>query len=217
MNKKFADLNADVQEFIQRFENDARDVYRQRHAIVQAIGLEPGVAVADIGAGTGVFTHLFADAVGPEGSVFAVDIGPAFLKHIARKAHEDGHEGIVRTVLSTQTSAELPPGSIDVAFLCDTYHHFEHPDAMLTSIHKALRPGGRLVLIEFDLREDSSDYVKQRARAPRDVYINELRAAGFDRIETATTPVIGPDHVYMAFRRVEESRADSPDAGPAQP
>ena len=59
----------------------------------------------------------------------------------------------------------LPSGSIDVAFICDTYHHFEHPEKMLASIHRALRPGGRLVIIDFDLRKDSSDFVKDELRA----------------------------------------------------
>ena len=138
------------------------------------MGLRPGDAVADIGAGTGLFTQLFAEQVGPKGTVYAVDIGPAFLKYITGQAKKLGHEHVVKTVLNTQDSTELPAGSIDVAFICDTYHHFDHPEKMLASIHRALRPGGRLVIIDFDLRKDSSDFVKatsacrQGSLLPRD-------------------------------------------------
>ena len=179
MNKKFADPNADIQQFVKRFENEARDIYVKRQDITRAVGLRPGDAVADIGAGTGLFTQLFAEQVGPKGTVYAVDIGPAFLKYIAGQAKKLGHEHVVKTVLNTQDSTELPAGSIDVAFICDTYHHFDHPEKMLASIHRALRPGGRLVIIDFDLRKDSSDFVKQRARAAKGSLLPRDRRSRF--------------------------------------
>ena len=86
MNKKFADPNADIRQFVKRFENEARDIYVKRQNITRAVGLRPGDDVADIGAGTGLFTQLFADQVGPKGTVYAVDIGPAFLKYIAEES-----------------------------------------------------------------------------------------------------------------------------------
>ncbi len=139
MNKKFTDPNADVQQFVKRFENDSRDIYVKRQDITRAVGLRPGDAVADIGAGTGLFSLLFADQVRPKGTVYAVDIGPAFVKYIADQAKKHGYESVINPVLNTQDSTGLAPGSIDVAFLCDTYHHFEHPEKMLASIHHALR------------------------------------------------------------------------------
>ncbi len=167
MNKKFSDPKADIGQFVDRFENEARNIYVKRQSIVRTVGLRPGDAVADIGAGTGLFTQLFADQVGPKGAVYAVDIGPAFIKYIDQQAKKLGHEKTVKTVLNTQESTKLPAGSIDVAFICDTYHHFDHPEKMLASIHRALRSGGRLIIVDFDLRKDSSDFVKQRARARR--------------------------------------------------
>ena len=164
MNKKFTDPNADVQHFVGRFESDSRDIYVKRREIARAVGLRPGDVVADIGAGTGLFSLLFAEQVGPKGAVYAVDIGPAFVKYIGDRAKQQGCEAIVKPVLDTQDSAALASDSIDVAFVCDTYHHFEHPEKMLASIGNALRPGGRLVVIDFDLRENSSEYVKLRAR-----------------------------------------------------
>ena len=206
MNKKFTDPNADIQQFVQRFENEGRDVYAKRRDITRAVGLRSGEAVADIGAGTGLFTELFAEQVGPKGIVFAVDIGPAFLKHIAERAKQHGQEQVVKTVLNKPDSVELPPDSIDVAFLCDTYHHFEHPEKMLDSIHRALRPRGRLV--DHRLRPASrtaAEFVKQRARARRRSTSARSRAAGFERIDRQDCPQI-QDNFYAEFQRVERSR-----------
>ena len=116
---------------------------------------------------------------------------------------------IVKTVLNTPDSTELPAGSIDVAFICDTYHHFDHPEKMLASIHRALRPGGRLVIIDFDLRKDSSEFVKQRARAAKEVYYREIAAAGFEQIDTKNAPAI-KDNFYAEFRRVESKLHTQP-------
>jgi ubiquinone/menaquinone biosynthesis C-methylase UbiE len=203
MDEKFADPNADITQFVERFENEGRDIYTKRHEIVRALGLRPGDVVADIGAGTGLFTMLFADQVGPKGVVYAVDIGPAFLKHIAEQATKHGYEQVVTTVLNTQDSAMLPSNAIDAAFLCDTYHHFEHPEKMLASLHGALRPNGRLIIIDFDLRKDSSDFIKQRARAPKETYCQEITAAGFVLIDAKDAPAI-KDNFYAEFRRVED-------------
>jgi ubiquinone/menaquinone biosynthesis C-methylase UbiE len=202
MNKKFAAPDMDVAEFVKRFENDSRDIYAKRRDITQAVGLRPNDAVADIGAGTGLFSLLFAEQVGPKGTVYAVDISPGFVKYITEQAKQRGHERVVRTVLNTPDSAELPPDSIDVAFICDTYHHFEHPEKMLASIRRALRAGGRLVIIDFDLRKDSSEFVKQRARAAKEVYCGEITAAGFELIEKKDAPAM-QDNFYAEFRRVQ--------------
>jgi ubiquinone/menaquinone biosynthesis C-methylase UbiE/copper chaperone CopZ len=202
MNKKFADPNANIEPFIKQFENESRDIYVERQETTRAVGLRPGDALADIGAGTGLFTLLFANEVGPKGTVYAVDISPVFLKYIAEQAKKHGHEKLITTVLNTQDSAMLPSNAIDVAFICDTYHHFEHPEKMLASIHRALRPSGRLIIIDFDLRKDSSDFVKQRARAPKEVYYREITAAGFKLLNTKDAPSI-KDNFYAEFRRVE--------------
>ncbi len=137
--------------------------------------------------------------------------GPAFVKYIAEQAKQHGHERIVKTVLNTQDSAELPAGSIDVAFICDTYHHFEHPEKMLASIHRALRPGGRLVVVDFDLRKDSGEFVKQRAAPPKEVYYREIAAAGFEQIDAKNAPAI-KDNFYAEFRRGEQGREAMPAA-----
>jgi ubiquinone/menaquinone biosynthesis C-methylase UbiE len=196
--------NPDVPEWVQKFESESREVYTRRDAIVKAMGLKPGMAVADIGAGTGLFTRLFADRVGPEGKVFAVDISPPFLAHIASEAKKRG-QSQVQTVQGTQDSSNLPADSIDVAFLCDTYHHIEHPGRVLASIRRALRPGGRLVVIDFDRREGiSTDFVLKHIRADKARFLAEITAAGFEPVATAEAPRLA-ENFFAAFRKAERS------------
>ncbi|MFO0891917.1 MAG: methyltransferase domain-containing protein [Isosphaeraceae bacterium] len=214
MNKKFADPQMNIEGFVKRFESGPREVYVRRDEIARAVNLRPSESVADIGAGTGLFVRLFAERVGPGGTVYAVDISPAFLRHIERRAKEDGQDRVVKAVKNTQDSVGLPAGSIDVAFLCDTYHHFEHPGKMLASIRHALRPGGRLILVDFDLRPDSSKAVKQRARAPREVYIREIIAAGFDPIATPRAPSL-KEQFFLEFRRAEVDRQGTSGTAPS--
>jgi ubiquinone/menaquinone biosynthesis C-methylase UbiE len=139
--------------------------------------------VADIGAGTGLFTFLFAEAVGPGGRVYAVDIVPEFLSMISERA-ANKQMPQVRAVLGDELSANLPANSIDLAFICDTYHHFEYPQNMLASIHRALGPGGELFMVEFKrIPGESSDWILNHVRAGQEVFTREIEEAGFAQVE----------------------------------
>jgi ubiquinone/menaquinone biosynthesis C-methylase UbiE len=200
INKPFQ--NPDVAEYIKKFESESREIYIGRAAIAQAAGVKPGMAVADVGAGTGLFTRLFAERVGPEGKVYAVDIAEAFLRHIAEGARKQ-EQRHVQTILGTQETTNLPPDAVDLAFLCDVYHHLERHEPVLASIHRALRPGGRLVVIEFDRREGvSSDFILKHVRANKAQFLAEITAAGFEPVETPDAPAL-KENFFAAFRRVE--------------
>lgn len=180
INDSFRD--PDVKEFVGRFEVESREVYSQRKEIVAACEIKPGQTVADIGAGTGLFTRLFSESVGNEGQVIAVDISQKFLDHIARTCSESGRRN-VHTVLCKADSTELPPESVDIAFICDTYHHFEFPTKTMASLHRALKPGGRVVLIDFRREEGkSSDFVLSHVRAGQEVFEREISAVGLRKI-----------------------------------
>jgi len=171
--------NPDVQDFVEKFEIESREVFHHRTEIVAACKIQPGQTVADIGAGTGLFTRLFADAVGKDGRVIAVDISQKFLDHILRTSRETGRQNI-DTLLCTPDSTALPPDSVDVAFICDTYHHFEFPQKTMASLYKALKPGGRVILIDFRRVEgESSDWVLSHVRAGQEVFENEITRVGF--------------------------------------
>ncbi|MCB1125636.1 MAG: methyltransferase domain-containing protein, partial [Verrucomicrobiae bacterium] len=148
LNRQFLSPALDAGQWVERFENEGREIYHQREDIVRVAGIEPGMTVADVGAGSGLFEPLFAREVGPEGGVIAVDIAPKFLELISSRMKEQGLAN-VSTVLCTERSVELPAESVDFVFICDTYHHFAHPEDSLRSIHSALKPGGVLMLVEF--------------------------------------------------------------------
>jgi ubiquinone/menaquinone biosynthesis C-methylase UbiE len=182
INDSYLKADQDVEAWVGRFERESREVFRDRQKIVDAVALKPGMDMADIGSGSGLFEPYFAKAVGPEGKVYAVDLVPDFLTHIEKKAQEAGLNNI-ETRLCTERDVSLPRNSIDVAFLCDVYHHFEYPKTSLASIHLALRKGGELVVIDFKrIPGESSDWILNHVRAGEEVVIKEIEAAGFEMV-----------------------------------
>jgi predicted methyltransferase len=180
INDKFKD--PDVATFVKTFEGESREIYAQRRKIVDACKLKPGTVVADVGAGTGLFTRLFAREVGPRGKVYAVDIAPKFLDHIRKTCKKQGIT-TVETVLCTQKSVNLPANSVDLVFICDTYHHFEYPFRTMESVHKALRPGGRVVLVDFHrIPGKSTKWVLGHVRAGQEVFVKEIVSCGFKKV-----------------------------------
>lgn len=173
----------DYETWVQRFERPGREVYDRRLDIVKASGVARGMTVADIGAGTGLFVRLFAKEVGPTGKVYAVDISKNFIDNVLRTAREQGLAN-VEGIVNTQTDTKLPPRSVDLVFSSDAYHHFEHPREMLTSIHRALKPGGTLVVVDFRREPGkSSAWVLGHVRLGKDEAVREIEAAGFRLIE----------------------------------
>ncbi len=200
INASFLDPELDPQEFVKRFEIESREVYAARQAILRACSAKAGETVADVGAGTGLFTALFAHEVQPGGWVYAVDIAPRFLEHISARATEAGLTNIT-PVLCTRSSVNLAPASINMAFVCDTYHHFEHPAHTLASIHAALRPGGRLVIVDF-IREEgiSSDWVLGHVRAGKNLVIDEIKSAGFELLAEPNVAGLSENY-FLVFRK----------------
>jgi predicted methyltransferase len=170
--------NPDFGLWVHRFEREGREVFDKRHEILRALALRPGMVVADVGAGTGLFTRLMAPAVLPGGRVIAVDIAPEFVANTVRSAEAAGL-GNVTGQLGTARETGLAPGSVDLVFTSDTYHHFEYPRSMLASIHGALRPGGTFIVIDFERIEGvSSPWILGHVRAGKETVIAEVEAAG---------------------------------------
>ncbi|OYP36870.1 SAM-dependent methyltransferase [Rhodopirellula sp. MGV] len=180
-NFKSDDLNVD--EWIERFEVESREAFSARDEVLAACQIEPGDRIADVGAGTGFYSRLFAKRTGWGGWVYSVDIAPKFLQHIAKRATDEGIENIT-TVLGTDKSIRLPPESVDLVFICDTYHHFETPQDTLASIVRALRPGGRLVLIDFErIPGQSRDWLLTHVRAGKETFKGEVEQAGLTFVD----------------------------------
>lgn len=183
INDNFKSADLDVDEYVGRFEGEDRAIFARRHDIVKALDLKPGMNVADIGAGTGFFSRMFAPHVGPKGKVFAVDISETFIKHIKKTAKEQGIKNI-KAVLGDDHSVKLKKNSVDLVFICDVYHHFEFPVDSLASIHKAMRPGGTLVIVDFErVKGVSEEWVLGHVRCGKGTVTDEVKDAGFDFIE----------------------------------
>lgn len=197
-----------VAEFVERFERDGRDAYDHRQDVLKACSLKPGMAIADVGAGTGLFTRLFSPAVGPEGKVYAVDIAEEFVKHIERTAQSKGLKN-VKGIVCTADAVNLPSQAIDVAFICDTYHHFEFPHKTMRSIHEALKPGGVVILIDFHRIEGvSSEWVLGHVRAGQEIFAKEIIDAGFKQIEEKKG--ILKESYFLRFEKVELPKKEKP-------
>jgi ubiquinone/menaquinone biosynthesis C-methylase UbiE len=199
INEKFLDPQLKIEEWTERFETESREIFQNREGILKALALKPGMAVADIGAGTGLFTLPFAQAVGDQGKVYAVEIAKNFLEHIRARANKAQAPNI-ETILCTEKSVELPEASIDLAFICDVYHHFEFPQASLNSLHKALKPGGELILIDFKRIEGvSTDWTLGHVRAGQEVFEKEVTDAGFEKVAEITDLL--KENYFVKFRR----------------
>jgi predicted methyltransferase len=199
INDKFLDPKLNVEEWTKKFETESREIFLQREKIVAAAGLKPGMAMADIGAGTGLFTLHFAQAVGADGKVFAVEIAKNFLEHIKARASKASASN-VQTILCTEKSVELSEASIDIAFICDVYHHFEYPQATLATLHKALKLGGELVLIDFKrIPGESSDFIMGHVRAGQEVFEAEVIAAGFEKVDEVKDLL--KENYFLRFKR----------------
>ena len=188
INDRFLDPDLDVSEWLGRFEIESREVYAAREQVLDAMGLKPGQTVADIGAGTGFYSRLFAADIGKDGWVYSVEIAPRFLEHINKQAEKDKVHNLT-SVLGTGRSVRLPPNTVDVAFICDTYHHFEYPQSTLASIHRALRPGGTLIVIDFErIPGESREWTLGHVRAGKEVFQKEITDAGLKFVEEVDIP-----------------------------
>jgi predicted methyltransferase len=200
INANFLASDLDVDRFVRTFEGESREIAVHRDEILASLGLAEGMAVADVGAGTGLFLAPLAEAVGSGGRVFAVDISPRFVEHLEQRAAQEGLAQ-VQVVQCAEDSVELPPASVDAVLVCDTYHHFEYPRSTLASLHAALRPGGRLVVVDFErIPGVSREWTLDHVRAGKDVFRAEIEAAGFRFEDELEVPGMEENYL-LRFRR----------------
>jgi precorrin-6B methylase 2 len=130
------------------FNRPERDKEERPELLINALQIRRGATVADIGSGTGYFTWRLAQQVGPEGKVYAVDVQQEMLD-LTKAAVTERKLGNVEYVLATESSPRLPERSLDLAFIAYAYHEFGDPDAMMAAIRRALKPGGRILILEY--------------------------------------------------------------------
>jgi ubiquinone/menaquinone biosynthesis C-methylase UbiE len=180
-NDAYLDPRVSAEDWNRLLTTPGRELYDKRETVVRLADVKPGMEVADVGAGTGLFAMMLSDAVGSGGHVYAEEVIGKFSRYIAAPAARQGRTNVV-SVVGTETSIGLPPESIDLAFLCDVFHHFDHPHEMLASIHRALRADGKVFLVEFRREPASPAWVFDHVRAAEAQVTREFEQAGFVRL-----------------------------------
>jgi ubiquinone/menaquinone biosynthesis C-methylase UbiE len=163
--------------------------------LIEKLALKPTNHVVDLGAGSGYFTFRIAPLV-PQGKVYAVDISPEMLAIVRAKMRKSNAENI-ETVLSTVTDLKLENNSADCVLIVDAYHEFSHPLEMGKSIYNTLKPGGKLVLIEYRM-EDPGIPIKKLHKMSQKQAIQEISAVGLKWEETSEAL---PQQHFMVFRK----------------
>jgi SAM-dependent methyltransferase len=162
-------------------ERPERDREEGTAKLVPLLGLQPTDVVADIGAGTGYFSFRMA-AVATQGKVYAVDVQPEMLEIVAARRTRERRDNVV-PILGTEDDPRLPPGAVDLILLVDAYHEFAEPRAMGESMARALKPGGRIALVEYRA-EDPAVPIKTLHKMSEAQARKEMAALGLRWLRT---------------------------------
>ena len=179
-----------------------RDKLQRPDELVRAIGVKPGMTVADVGTGVGYMLPHLSARVGPQGKVLGEDIFDDFLAKARAASQKAGLTNVV-FVKGTEHSANLPAAQVDVILALDSYHHFDFPQDMLASFKAALKPGGRLAIVEYYKREGAmggSNSALTHIRLDDADVIKEVEAAGFSLVDEHEHI---PKSQYVAIFRVK--------------
>lgn len=178
----------------------SRDARQRPKELVAALKIAKGSTVVDLGTGPGYMLPFLAEATGPSGKILAEDIQTDFLDQARARAKSAGIRN-VEFVLGNDRDPHLPASSADLILVLDAYHHFDYPEQMLASLKRALKPGGRLVIVEYHKRRGAMgggdpDRPLKHIRAGAEEVENEVTAAGF-RLLWRRDHV--PDSQYIAM------------------
>lgn len=182
----------DAEKWAHVFDDPKRDAWQKPHEVIRALALRPDAVVADLGAGTGYFAARLANML-PQGRVYAVDVEPGMVQHLAKRAQEEHLPNLV-AVQAAPDDARLPEKA-DLILLVDVYHHIEGREAYFRKLRDALKPGGRVAIVDF--RADSPEGPPKAARlSPRTVQA-EMKAAGY---ALAAQHGFLPRQYFLVFR-----------------
>ena len=157
-------------------ERKEREMEENTSLLLKNLAVKPGIIIADIGAGSGYYSALLSKMLGT-GKVFAVDVEPEMIAYLSERIKQEKLSHIV-PILSTEQKLPLPENTIDMMLLVDVYHEFSYPYEMTLSMRAALKPGGKLVLVEFR-SEDPTVPIKTIHKMSEAQAIKEFKAAGF--------------------------------------
>jgi arsenite methyltransferase len=145
-------LHQDSKAYIALLEDPERDAYQKPMEVIKSLDLKEGEVIADIGSGSGYFSFRFSHHVGEKGKVYSVDINSDMILHINRRIRDQNVKNVV-TILAAADDPLLPDASIDRFFICDTWHHVEKQAEYLARLRRMLKPGGQIIMIDFQKRE----------------------------------------------------------------
>ena len=184
----------DVERWSRIFDDPARDAWQKPEDLVAALELPAGGTAADVGAGTGYFSRHLSKAVGPGGTVLAADVEPALVAHLRRRAEQEGLANVV-PILASPDNPRLPAGASDVVLIIDTWHHIDDRVAYARRLASALKPDGRVVIVDFHKREMPVGPPLEHKLA-RDQVVGEMSQAGY---ALTAEPEILPYQYVLVF------------------
>lgn len=178
-------LHGDPRAYMASLDDPARDAWQKPHEVVTALGLRSGDTVADIGAGSGYFALRFARHVGPNGRVLAVDLSPHMTAEVTKRAAA-AKLANVTAIEAAPDDPRLPAGSVDVVFTCNTWHHIEDRGKYLETLKPALKPGARVVIVDF--HKNAPVGPPASMKLTREEVVAEVEGAGF---------VLAKEHTFL--------------------
>ena len=182
-------LHSDPKAYIATLEDPSRDAYQKPHDVVMALGLKDGEHIADVGAGSGYFALRFARHVGTTGRVDAVDISPDMILEMNRRIRDAGLDN-VRTILAPADDPLLAAASVDKVFVCDTWHHIDGRPAYLAKLKSTLKPGGQVIIVDFQ-KKASPVGAPMEMRMAREDVVKEFEQGGF---------VLVKEHTFLPYQ-----------------
>jgi SAM-dependent methyltransferase len=176
------------------FDDPGRAAWQKPVEVVAALRLQRGQRVADLGAGTGYFSRLLSAAVGADGTVFAVEIEPNLVTHLRDRAEREGTRNVV-PVLASADDPRLPTGMLDVILIVDTYHHVDDRIGYFRNLRRALRPSGRVAIVDWQKRP-SPVGPEMEHKLAREIVVDEMREAGYRLVDE---PSLLPYQYFLVF------------------
>jgi SAM-dependent methyltransferase len=177
-------LHEDSKAYIAMLEDPGRDAYQKPNEVIQALDLKEGEAIADIGAGSGYFAVRLARQVGEGGRVYAVDVSPDMVLHMNRRLRDAGVRN-VQTLLAAPDDPLLPDASVDRFFICDTWHHIDDQAKYLALMKRMLRPGGQVVMIDYQKKPTPAG-PPMEMRIAREDLVRQMESSGFRTLREHT-------------------------------
>lgn len=170
----------DIKQYLEHLNSTERDRYQKPSEVIDALKLKPGMAIADLGSGSGYFTRRFIEAVTETGMVYAVDVEPEMLAYAKESVIHMHTAYTAEFILAQPDNPKLPFASVDLLFVCNTIHHLENRSKYFSDLKSSLKPGARIAIIDFypDERSDDIGFPKHHLVA-RDTIVQEMAAAGY--------------------------------------